>query len=164
MLIMFQACSSLSFVFLLVDVAVIVSTQNTDCLLASIPDSTAIRPLLQTLVDGAPETIGIVVVTITNGPFYACEVQGTIKGTVQELSAIVEYTLDNDPATLRTRQLELLCQNAGSGNIADNGWDSVGSSLTTPSFSYTNINFPQLKNCSSCDRNAGNDNQHCVGQ
>ena len=154
-MIMFRVYS-LSLVFLLIDVAVIVSTQNTDCLLDGIPDR-------QTLVNSAPETLGVVV-NITDGPFYACQVQGTIKGTVQELSAIVEYTLYNDTTTLRTSQFELLCQNAGSGIIADNGWDSVGSSLTTPSFSYTNINFPQLKNCSSCDRNAGNDNQHCVGQ
>ena len=157
---------SLSLVFLLIDVAVIVSTQTTDCLLDDIPDSTAITSNgLQTLVDSAPESTGNEVVTITNGPFYACQVQGTIKGTVQELSAIVEYTLDSDPTTLRTRQFELQCQNANSGDIADNGWDTVtGSPLTTPSFSYRNIDFPQLKSCSSCDRNAGNDYQHCVGQ
>ena len=127
----------------MIDVAVIVSTQTADCLLDGIPDSTAIRSLVQALVDSAPETTGQAV-TITNGPFYVCQVQGTIKGTVQELSAIVEYTVDNDPATLRTRQLELLCQNAGSGNIADNGWDSVGSSLITPSISYTNIKIISL--------------------
>ena len=153
---------SLSLVFLLIDVAVIVSTQNTDCLLTSIPDRTGITPRLQGLVNSAPETVGTVVVTITNGPFYACQVQGTIKGTVQELSAIVQYTLDSDSATLRTRQFELQCQ--GGVVIADNGWDAVTGSLTTPTFSYGSIDFLQLQNCSSCDRNAGNDDQHCVGQ
>ena len=160
---MFQVYTALSFVFLLVNAAVIVSTQNTDCLLASIPDSTAIRPLVQTLVASAPESTGNVVVTVTNGPFYACQVQGTIKGTVQELSAIIEYTIDNDPtSTMITGQLELHCQDGGTGNVADNGWDSVGGSLTTPSFSYTNINIPQLTNCSSCTRTVSNDN-HCQG-
>ena len=94
--------------------------------------------------------------TIIGGPFYTCKLSGTVKGSYQELSAIVEYYLDDNINDVRIRQFELMCM-----QIDDrSGWDSVSNSLTTPSVTYMDIS--QFTNCSSCTRFVNNEN-HCQG-
>ncbi len=144
--------SIIPIILLLCNVAVISHCQNVDCI--GLPSLVDIRARVQNLVNEAAGAEGNGVVAIIDGPDYTCHVQGTLKGTYRELSAIVQYTLNG--ISLRIRQFELFCEDAGTGNIANNGWTGVSGSLTTP----TETNIPLFTNCSSCG--AGNINR-CPG-
>ena len=133
-----------------------IATDATDC--NSIPDSSFLAVRLQALVDSEGGEGANVVITVQDGPFYTCQLQGTTIETYQELSVIMTYTVTGSPE-LRIRQFELDC--VGSGD--NTGWDSRSNSLLTIDgniVDYTNIAV--FTNCSSCTGSANNDN-HCKG-
>ena len=116
-----------------------------DC---TLPTTNILESLLQDLTTegGDQQTV-----SIESNPFYTCQVQGTTIGTYQQLSVIVQYTVDEDGSIIMSRQFELMCSQG-------TGWESVLDSLTTPPLNFVTIGLRTY--CTACSRFAGNDN-HC---
>ncbi len=126
-----------------------------DCI--GLPSDASLLGRLQNLVDdSAGGEVGDQV-SIVAGPFYTCQVQGTTKGTYQELSAIVEYSIAGSN-TVILRQFEMDCISAG----MITGWEGRTGSLQTVDGSVDYTNIAVFTNCSSCTSSASNDN-HCQG-
>lgn len=99
-------------------------------------------------------------ISLRNGPFYVCQVQGTTNGTYQQLSVILEYTVNN--ITDKVGQFEVICVNTGDSSE----WESNPGSFTplnNPPLANYDDNIGLRTNCSSCIETADNDN-HCEGK
>ena len=133
-----------------------------------LPTISSLTSILQDLVDTASMVYthdyyydyydggGELVVTILDHPHYTCQVNGSVNGSYQELSLIVEYYLDYNIADVRVRQIELVCGK-------DNNWITVSSASTplldTTRSQYSSIDL--LTNCTFCTDVATNVN-HCL--
>ena len=132
-----------------------VGTKANDC---ELPSKDHLETRLQVLVNGVGGDQNDVIITVQDGPFYTCQVQGTIKGTYQMVSVIMTYTDDSGSPDLRIRQFELECLGSGSTD-----WDEVSNSLITIDSNVDYTNIVVFTNCSSCDGSASNNDNHCVG-
>ena len=97
-------------------------------------------------------------ISAQDGPYYTCQVQGTIMETYQQLSIIMTYNTNNN-AAIRVRQFELDCYDLGNDN---SDWDSRSGSLITVGNTVDYMNIAVFTNCSACTGTNTNDN-HCQG-
>ncbi len=129
-------------------------TKAIDC--PDLPSESDLQTSLQLLVDSEGGEGGAVI-TVQNGQFYTCQVQGTIKGAYQQLSVIKTYTVSGS-TDLKVKQFEMDCISVG----MITGWEGRTGSLQTVDGSVDYTNIAVFTNCSSCTTSAGNDN-HCQG-
>ena len=150
----YRSFVKLSLVFVLASSA-FHNTLAHDC--TGIPSNNFTEAQLQIMLDSIGGE-GAETITVESGPNFTCLVQGTIKGTYQELSVMMSYFYA-DALNMETTvgQFEMDCVSYG----GTTDWDSRPGSLVMVSGSNQD-SIGLWKNCSSCTANAGNRN-HCQG-
>ena len=130
---------------------------TTDALNCNLPTASTIFPRLQALVDSSGGEGGQVI-SVQDGPYFTCQVQGTTMGTYQQLSVIMTYTVSSDNA-IRIKQFELVCLEFGTFRY----WEQKSGSLVNLDSNVDFMNIPTWINCSVCTGAANNDH-HCQGE
>ena len=129
----------------------------TDC--TGLPTNETVRLRLQNLVSSGGGEVDAQI-TVEDGPFFTCLVQGTTMGTYQQLSVIAAYIVTSSSDTsVRVSQIEMDCTDIGGG---DRLWNGRTGSLNTVDGSVDYQNLGVLTNCSECTEDATNDH-HCEG-